>query len=359
MTVQTPPIARPRGPHPLAAHLAAAWTATNADPAQMAEVHEGVRLYQAHPHQRSLREMPVLRQIGSTRLLDYAPTASTRVRPLLVVPSLINPAWVLDMHADNSLLRWLAGQGLRPLLVDWGEPGQAERQFSLDAYVAERLVPLIEGWGQPIDVLGYCLGGTLATGLAALRPALIHRIALLATPWDMHGWSPEQRQALCAILQNSLPLAEQGQALPMEVLQLMFASLDPGLMARKFRQFAGLAQGSPQARSFVALEDWANSGPAMALPAARQFLETWMKNGGPQSGWMIGATAVVPEALTMPALVVLSEPDRIVPFAATEPLAQLLPNARVLQVQAGHVGMVTGSKALSVLWEPLAEFLQA
>jgi polyhydroxyalkanoate synthase subunit PhaC len=347
-----------RGPHPLAAHLAAAWTATGGDPAQMMAVHEGVRRYHAHPHQRPFPEMPVLRQIGTTRLLDYAPKAPAKARPLIVIPSLVNPGWVLDLDDGNSLLRWLAGQNLRPMLVDWGAPGADERAFDLDAYVRARLVPLIEGWGQAVDILGYCLGGTLAVGMAALRPALVHRLALMAAPWEMHGWPDDHRAGIRSLWQQAAPAAELGQALPMEVMQLMFASLDPGLMARKFSRFAEMDMESAEARAFVALEDWANTGPAMALPAARQFFDSWMSQGGPGAGWTIGNTAVVPEDLLPPVLAVLSETDRIVPLATTEPLALMLPHAQVLRVNAGHVGMVTGSKAKALLWEPLAGFFQ-
>jgi polyhydroxyalkanoate synthase subunit PhaC len=350
--------AQARGPHPLAVHLASAWQAVGGDPAQMAAVHEGVRLYHAHSHVRHMTDMPVLRALGTTKLLDYAPSASPRARPVIVMPSLINPAWVLDLDESNSLLRWLAAQGLRPMLVDWGAPGSEERGFDLDAYVTKRLVPLVEGWGQPVDLIGYCLGGTLAVGLAALKPHLVHRLALLAAPWDMHGWPEDQRTALSAIYAQSLPMAQLGNALPMEVLQLMFASLDPALMGRKFSRFATLDQSSAEARSFVALEDWANMGAPMALPAARQFLESWMASGGPQSGWMIGDVPVIPEELPHPALAVVSETDRIVPLAATAPLAKALPNATVQCVKAGHVGMVTGSKAKALLWEPLATFLR-
>ncbi len=347
----------PRGPHPLSVHLASAWKATGGDAQQMMQVHEGVRLYHSHPHRRQLPEMPVLRQLGTTRLLDHGPTADARARPLLVIPSLINPAWVLDLDEGNSLLRWLAAQGFRPMLVDWGAPGEAEKGFSLDDYITERLVKFIEGWGQPVDLLGYCLGGTLAVGLAAQRPALVHRLALIAAPWDAHGWPEDQRSALAGIYSQALPAAELAGALPMEVLQLMFASLDPGLMARKFIRFAGLDQASAEARSFVSLEDWANLGAAMALPAARQFLHDWMIHGGPQAGWTVGGKAVIPEDLPHPALLFLSQTDRLVPLAATEPLALALPTADVHRVPAGHVGMVTGSKARDLLWQPLAGFL--
>ena len=55
---------------------------------------------------------------------------------MLVVPSLINRAYILDLAPGRSLLRWLAAQGFRPLLLDWGAPGPAEAGFDLDAYGA-------------------------------------------------------------------------------------------------------------------------------------------------------------------------------------------------------------------------------
>ena len=37
------------------------------------------------------------------------------------------------------MLRWLAGQGVRPLLLDWGWPEETERRFTLTDYVAGRM----------------------------------------------------------------------------------------------------------------------------------------------------------------------------------------------------------------------------
>ena len=81
---------------------------------------------------------------GTTRLLDYgAAGAPVGALPLLVIPSLINRAYVLDLSERASLMRWLAapgeGRGFRPFLVDWGAPGTGERRFDLTRYIAGRL----------------------------------------------------------------------------------------------------------------------------------------------------------------------------------------------------------------------------
>ena len=73
-----------------------------------------------------MSDPPELWREGTTRVLDYGDPARGGV-PLLVVPSLINRAYILDLSARSSLLRWLADQGFRPFLVDWGRPGIDER----------------------------------------------------------------------------------------------------------------------------------------------------------------------------------------------------------------------------------------
>ena len=85
----------------------------------------GVEAYRSHPYRRPPTEAPVLWEAGSTRLVDFAGAGA----PVLVIPSLINRYHVLDLLPEHSFVRYLRARGLRPLLVDWGEPGPTERDF--------------------------------------------------------------------------------------------------------------------------------------------------------------------------------------------------------------------------------------
>ncbi len=123
----------------------------------------GVAAYRRHPWHRQLDDPPTIWSEGSSRLLDYGPPGAP---PLLVVPSLVNRATILDLMPDHSMLRFLANCGIRPLLLDWGYPGEAERSFSLSDYIAGRLVRALESVGSPVDLAGYCMGGLMATAAA-------------------------------------------------------------------------------------------------------------------------------------------------------------------------------------------------
>jgi poly(3-hydroxyalkanoate) synthetase len=316
----------------------------------------GIAAYRRHPYCRSLADPPALWSEGGSRLLDYRPQGGA---PVLFVPSLINRAYVLDLEEDRSLMRFLAGGGVRPLLLDWGWPGAVERRFNLTDYVAGRLERAIEAVGQPVVLAGYCMGGLLALAAALRRPEKLRGLALLATPWDFHaGLDPDLR----AMLPGLRPVWAQATSvtgeLPIDLLQLTFALLDPGGIARKYRSFGELDQDSPRAAQFVALEDWLNDGVPLVAPVAEECLNGWYIGNLPARGeWRIAGLPVLPEALRLPSMVVVPGRDRIVPPASAAPLAQMIPGARLLQPAAGHIGMATGSRARDELWRPLLDWL--
>jgi len=321
----------------------------------------GLERYRRHPYRRALADPPSLWQEGATRLLDFGPSGAP---PVLVVPSLINRSYILDLAADKSFLRFLAGTGSRPVLVDWGKPAALERQFNLTDYVAGRLERAAEAAiaaaGAPLAVLGYCMGGLLALALAERRPAMVSALALLAAPWDFHAERAGQARLLGRLAD---PLARSFAALgevPVDLLQLLFAALDPLLAVRKFSRFAALAPGSAEERAFVALEDWLNDGVPLALPVARECLAGWYGANTPGRGlWRIAGRSVLPERVAAPSLVVLPAHDRIVPPKTAETLAEALPGAERLMPSLGHVGMMVARDARQQVWRPLAQWLQA
>lgn len=315
--------------------------------------------YRHHPYERRVAEPPTLWRRGATRLLDYGEAEGV---PVLVVPSLVNRAYILDLAENRSFLRFLVRSGLRPLLMDWGRPGDVERGFDLDAYVTDRLEAAAEAaaakLGTPLAVIGYCMGGLLALALAQRRPQLVSTLALLATPWDFHAERPEQARLIGSLAEPLTQSFAPWGEIPIDVLQALFASLDPLLALRKFTRFAALAEGSSEERDFVAVEDWLNDGVPLALPAARECLGGWYGENAPARGcWRIAGTAISPPQIGVPSLVIWPARDRIVPPAAAAALAQALPAAQRLIPPLGHIGMVVARAAPELVWQPLAQWL--
>jgi poly(3-hydroxyalkanoate) synthetase len=333
---------------------------------QDAALIRGIAAYRRHPWERRLADPPPIWAEGASRLLDYGTARRQAVLPavmpaVMFVPSLVNRATVLDLAPGASMVRFLAAQGLRPLVLDWGWPEAAERRFGLTDYVAGRLERAIAAAAEaagPVVLAGYCMGGLLAIAAALRRPERLRGLALLATPWDFHADGGEAARTVAGMLPLLEPALAAFDALPVDLIQSLFAMLDPFGVGEKYRAFAALDQGSARAQLFVALEDWLNDGVPLAAPVARECLQQWYGENAPaRLAWRIAGLPVDPAGLRCPTLVAVPANDRIVPPASAKPLATLIPGAAMIEVPAGHVGMIAGRRAEHGLWRPLAEWV--
>ncbi|HVY16898.1 MAG TPA: alpha/beta fold hydrolase [Rhodopila sp.] len=280
------------------------------------------------------------------------------------MPSLINRAYILDLRAGGSMMRWFADQGVRTLLLDWGRPEDLERGFTLTDYIAGRLERAVAKanalTGGPVVVAGYCMGGTLAVALAQRRPDLLRGLVILAAPWDFHA--PDRQRADQALLALDLlePVLQHESAMPVDFLQSLFAMLDPWSVARKYRRFGRLDPDGEAARLFVAMEDWLNDGIPLAAPVARSCLKEWYGLNLPvRNEWRIAGLPVDPRDIRLPTFVAIPDRDRIVPPASALALAALLEEVTVHKPGAGHIGMAAGPRAEQELWQPLSRWLKA
>ena len=311
----------------------------------------GLRAYQEFPRGRVRKPMPARFRKGTARLRDYGAKGAGG-RATIFIPSLINPPHILDLLPDVSLLRWLAAQGHRPFLLDWGTPLPKARDMDVSAHVERVLLPLIAKFPEPPVLVGYCLGGTMALAAACLAP--VAGVALIASPWNFAGFGAGARGEIADLWSAAKPACEAMGLVPMEVLQAGFWRLDPARTIAKYEAFAAIEVGSAAARRFVAMEDWANAGAPLPLATGRQLFEDFVAADATGAHrWQIGGTTVSPSALTCPAIEFVSLNDRIVPAAS----AADLPDRHDLG--AGHVGMIVGRGAKGQLWEPLADWLKA
>jgi polyhydroxyalkanoate synthase len=120
------------------------------------------------------------------QLLQYKPlTDKVYARPLLLVPPCINKFYILDLQPESSLVRHAVEQGHTVFLLSWRNPdaGMAERTW--DDYIEHAAIRAIEvardiSGQDKINVLGFCVGGTIvSTALAVLASRGEHPVASL------------------------------------------------------------------------------------------------------------------------------------------------------------------------------------
>ena len=322
---------------------------TATSPERRAAALAGLTAYQNAPRGRVRKPAPARYRKSRARLRDYGVKGDGK-RPVIFIPSLINPHFILDLAPDVSLLRWIAAQGFHPYLLDWGSPGPADSSMDVTAHVEKILLPLIAKFDEPPVLAGYCLGGTIA--LAAASVVEVAGLALIAAPWTFDGFGDAARADVAALWTAAKPACQAMGLVPMEVLQSGFWRLDPARTVAKYEAFAAMAPDSDAAALFIAMEDWANAGAPLTYAAGEQMFEQFIGNNLTGTGhWNVGGVTIDPARLPCPAIDFVSMSDRIVPAAS----AADLPNRRDLG--AGHVGMIVGRGGRSQLWEPLAHWI--
>ena len=313
------------------------------DPELARDALAGLKIYERIPRRPRPPAKPEVARVGGACLRDHGGSGP----PALLVPSLINPPRILDLDPDVSLTAAIGRLGRNVLLLDWGEADE-RKHLSVAGHVEELLQPLLRSISEPVALVGYCLGGTMAIAAAGLVP--VERVVTLAAPWNFACYPEASRAALQDMWSHSMAAAQGLGALPMEVLQAAFWSLDPARTVRKFAEFGRLDPASDDARRFVELEEWANEGEPLPYPAARELIEAMFGEDLPGlGGWQVGGRAVT-DRLAVPALHLTANHDRIAP-ASTAPCGE------VVGIASGHVGMIVGS-ARKQLHEELERFLE-
>lgn len=116
-------------------------------------------------------------------LIQYEPTTEkVHQTPLLIFPPWINKFYIMDLKAQNSLIKWIVDQGFTLFVVSWVNPDASYAGTGMDDYIRDGYlramaeVRRITG-EREINAVGYCIAGTtLGLTLAHLTKAGDHSV---------------------------------------------------------------------------------------------------------------------------------------------------------------------------------------
>jgi polyhydroxyalkanoate synthase subunit PhaC len=283
-------------------------------------------------------------------------------KPFLLIPSLINRWYVLDLRPGASVVEALVRAGYDVWCLDWGTPEAEDRYLDWEAVLARlgRAVRRVrrETGAEQLGILGYCMGGTLTTIYVAQHANEIAALVTLAAPIDFVRGG----QLRCMVEPqwfDADAIADAGNVAPVQ-MQSGFLALRPTTDVGKAMSLPDLATDKKARDAFLALDTWASDNIPFPAEAYRRYIrEMYQANQLVNGTHRVAGREVSLHAITCPTLVITASRDAICPPAAATALLGAIGSTDkdVLEVPGGHVGAVVGSRAAHEMYPALDRWL--
>jgi polyhydroxyalkanoate synthase len=307
----------------------------------------------------------VVYEENKLELLHYTPEEKRHDVPILVVYALINRPYILDLQPDRSVIRRLLEAGFEVYMIDWGEPSPLDTSLTLDDYVNRYIDNCVDvvadrAGVESVNVLGYCMGGTMSVMYSALHPEKVNALGLMAAGLCFEGtggilelWGDESYY-------DPETLEETFGNVPAEFLDVGFALMDPvNNFVTKYTQLYDNIDDEDFVENFARMERWLSDGIDVAGAAYRQFLEdVYQENRLYRNELELDGTHVDLNEVTMPVLQIVGEYDHLIPPEASKPFFEVIPSddTRVIEASTGHIGLSVSRSSHTELWPSVAEW---
>ena len=320
----------------------------------------------------------VIHRENKWRLLRYRPAAGGPrfATPVLLVPSLINRHYVMDLLPGKSMAEDLVKAGHDVYCLDWGTPGDEDRHLTFDDVCDRYLGRAIRKVASrsprgKTHVLGYCLGGTFATIHAAVHQEHIASLLVLAAPVAFSG---DEGLLEAWTRSSSFQVGDIVQAfgnVPWQLMQSAFTMLRPTLALSKAVHVVDKAiktdpvnanKWDEFSEGFRALETWGNDNVSFPGACYVRYIEELYRNDALLRGtFTLSGNAVRLEKIAVPLMCIVFEHDNIVPWKNAAALVDNVGSTdkQLLKLPGGHVGAVVSRNAQKSLWPKMSAFWAA
>jgi poly[(R)-3-hydroxyalkanoate] polymerase subunit PhaC len=327
----------------------------------------GVR-YVRGTHRPTLGATPkdVVWRRDKAQLWRYRGRPARYAQPLLIVTSLVSRSYILDLLPGSSAVEFLRDQGFDVYMLDWGIADHLDADNRLETYVDEYLpraveAVLRESGAEELTMVGYCLGGVLATLYATGHDdARVRNLVLLATPVDFSAMGP----MVAALQEGRLDaddLIDESGNVPADVLYSGFFMMAPTTVVAQQATLLEHLWNDEFVKGFQAVSQWTRDQVPFPGAAFRQLVDDLIRGNRLMDGTLrLGERTVDLTNTGARILNAMAKKDKVVPRAAAEPVGELVgrPDRREqMLLPGGHATFGTGSSAFKHTLPSLSQWI--
>jgi polyhydroxyalkanoate synthase len=304
---------------------------------------------------------------GHLRLFHYLPVrpVESLLPPLLIVYSLVNRYYMIDLQPDRSLVRRLLDLGADLYVLDWGYPTPVDRWTTMEdhiGYLGDCVDVVCERHDLArVNVLGICQGGYFTLCYAALNPDRVANLITMITPVDFD--LDDTLLARVAKHTDADRLVDTLGNIPGSLMHQQFLLRSPFAQnVQKYADLVHLFEERESLMTFLRMERWINDSPDHPGETFRKWLKDgYQANKLAKGTFELDGRPVSLGDVRIPVLNMYAERDDIVEPKSSAALEKYVGStdytARSFPV--GHIGMYVSSKLQRSLPTMITEWLRA
>jgi len=305
--------------------------------------------------QTGLTPKDVVWKKNKARLYRYVSPQGYQHRiPILMIYALINKPYILDLIPGMSLVEHLLDAGFDVYLLDWGDFDWEDRNLTYGNLVYDYIARAVQKVSQisnanELTMLGYCMGGTMASMYTALLPqSKIKNMVLLSAPIDFKE-AGVQSAWMRAPGYDADRIADTYQLIPRDFIDYGVKMLRPGTnyWGTYTRLWKCVDEGTP-VEAWKALNKWVNDNINFPGEAYRQWVkDLYQANKLVNNQFMVQGKRVDLTKIESNLLVMAGQKDHLVlPYQARAVLDYVSSQDKIFyELPVGHGGLVFGNYA--------------
>ncbi|MEH7544819.1 MULTISPECIES: alpha/beta fold hydrolase [Bacillaceae] len=269
--------------------------------------------------------------------------------PLFFVYSLFNKPYILDIAPKASVIEGLTNMGYEVYLLDWGSPGYEDKKIGIDTYIEKYLRTAVKrvirhSGAEEITLIGYCLGGTIASIYASIAEEPIKNLIVATVPIDFQPFMGPDKWAegFRAGDINFERFIDTYGIIPPKLVEGMFRAIGSPIYFTNYTNLLHRADDSKYVDKWRRMNKWTLDQVPFAGEAYRQLARDLFKENKLVKGeMMVGNKVVDLKNIKANLFVVSGSRDNLILEEQSKPIMDLSSSKdkTYITVEAGHVSL--------------------